>query len=416
MWAAPAALFLVCLNYFFGAAAPRPGHLGHAPAIVTAALTPFYAFSYAMAAGLGVWESGRLRKGAVWELAAVRSRYAIARQALLPLLVVVWLMPTLSVTMALVETGAVPTVAALRPLLLVYVLIAAHMVIGFTVGLFLPAVVATPVLTVTVFVVVANTRATGEWWQRHVSGQFSETLRYGEVAGFTALLPHLVFTGSVAASLLLLWTALRPAALRIALALAVAAGGMTWAYEEAAPWGRTPPLDTVSAPLACAGERPRVCVAEGESETLPAVRKAAESVVRDYRKAGLRQLPTTVVEAQVDGRHRKPAPEGVWKAPFDFGLRHGTLRYQIASAAIGHPCPRPDLATSRAVGEWAATVTHELPAHRARIAQEQEPGVNNAKVRAASRKQVQKVLRTPAAHQGAWFERSLTAACEGGDS
>ncbi|MFF8412134.1 DUF7224 domain-containing protein [Streptomyces omiyaensis] len=409
-WFAPVAAVLTLLSYFYGAAGPRPGHLGYAPTLVAGTLAPLYPLAYATAMALGVWESGRLARSRVWALAPTRSPYHVAAQALLPVLLVPWAMLTLPVTGALIETGTLPTLDSVPPLLMAMVLCVAHATIGFGLGRHLPHVIAAPVAAVLAFVVVGSTITTGEWWKRHVSGQYPEIPWFGEAADPFTLIPHLLYTGGIAVAVALLWLPVRALLLRVALAAAVAVAATTGAQHMVQDWGRVPPLLTGHGSLTCVGNAPQVCMAEGSADNIDAVHRAAASVLQDYRAAGLTG-PRTIVDARTDGRNPQPSTAEVWRSALSQGDRIRAIRFEVTRSALRYPCRRPDLATAQVLGMWAAEVTGEQAANARRIQREPELRRFSAAEWSRIREEVAKVRRTSPAEQGAWFEQTLARAC-----
>ncbi|MBT2395437.1 hypothetical protein [Streptomyces sp. ISL-100] len=412
-WFAPFAIALTLLSYFFGSSGPRPGHLGYAPTLVANALGPLYTFAYATVAALAVWESGRLAKSKIWEMAPTRSRYHIAAQALLPALLLAWLMLVLPVTMALVETGTLPTLGSAYPLLMAMTVCVAHAAIGFGIGRHAPHMIAAPVAAVLTFIVVGSTVTTGEWWKRHVSGQYPEIPMFGEVAGPATLMPHILFTGSIAGAVALLWLPVRVLLLRVALAGALAFAGTTGAQHMVQGWGPTPPLLTGYGTLTCVGHAPKVCMAEGTADNIDSVHRYAESVLKDYRAVGVPN-PELITDTSADGRHPRPSTSKVWRAALSVGGRHGNVRFQVMRSALHYSCRHPDPVTARSLGLWTAEVTGEEAAYRDRMQQEQQPSSLTPAEQSQIREGVDKIKRASAQQQGAWFEQSLNRACSKG--
>ncbi|MFC9259650.1 hypothetical protein ACFT25_07490 [Streptomyces hydrogenans] len=412
-WFAPVAAALTLLSYFFGSSGPRPGHLGYAPTLVANALGPMYAYTYATAIALGVWESGRLAKSRIWDLAPMRSPYRVAAQALVPVLLLPWAMLVLPVAFALVETGTPPTLDSVYPLLMAMALCVAHTVIGFGLGRHLPHVIAAPVAAVATFVVVGSTVATTVWWKRHVSGQYPEIPRFGEVAGPATLIPHLLFTGGIALAVALLWLPVRLLLPRVALAGAVALAATTGAQHMVQGWGPVPPLQSGHGTLTCVGDAPKVCMAEGAADNIDDVHRAAASVLKDYRAAGL-SGPETIVDARTDGRSPQASTARVWRTGLSQGERSGNVRFEVVRSALRYPCRHPDLVTAQVLGMWAAEVTGEESANAERIRREPELKRFSDAEWSRIRDAVATVRRTSPAQQGAWFERTLSQACAKG--
>lgn len=410
LWVAPFALALPLFYYFSGQGKAPSGHFGYAPTIVSFPLAYAYSFAYAVASALAAWESARLKREGVWSLAPARSRYHVGGHALVPVIILSWLMLCLPVSAALIQTRTIPNADSLRPLGLALSLCVAHAVIGFFVGLRVPRLIAAPLLAVAVWVLVSFARTTQSFWLRHVSGYFGEQLMFGEVASFKALVPHFLFTGGIAMGIALLWMRLRPLPVRIVLACAIAVAGPTGAYSMAKGWGHTPPLLIGQAPMECKGHAPKVCMPKATAEELPETYKDAVSVLGDLRAAGIAAGPEVITDRIADGRFYRPSSVHTWRVGLSYAALRGNVRYQIGFTAVRFPCTRPDLATSRALRLWTANVIGEEAAERRRVAQETTPFDGQAQVQ----KVVAKVLTLPAAEQRDWYRRSLVDACRKG--
>ncbi|GAA1500512.1 hypothetical protein GCM10009787_78400 [Streptomyces bangladeshensis] len=88
---------------------------GWAPAIVADALSPIYAFAYAVASALAAWEIGRLREAAVWVLAPARSRFRIAANILFPVVTLAWFMLILAAALRLIQEDVAPNSTVCAP-------------------------------------------------------------------------------------------------------------------------------------------------------------------------------------------------------------------------------------------------------------------------------------------------------------
>lgn len=405
-WAAPFALGLSLFYYFANGSAPSNA-LSYAPTLTSSAMSTIYGVTYAIAAGLAAWESGRLRLCGVWDLAPARSRYRIAANALAPVLGLVLLIPALPVALALGSAGVLPTPGSLRLLAMTWLLCVCHAVLGFAVGLRMPRVFAAPVVTVVVWVLVSFSWSTDPFWIRHVSGQYPTYLMFGELAGLDSLVPHILFTGGIAAGVLLLWLPLRPVVLRAALACAVAVAGPSLAHRITQDWGASPPLLTGQAPMVCSGSDPKVCMPEAAAGSLPDVRGDALSVLDDLRSAGVALSPAVITDRLSDGRFGKPTTEKTWRIGLTNAARNGSVRYQVLQAAVRFPCERVDARTGDAVLWWAATVTGEEKAYRERMNRDRAPSAAEDDTRDT----VREVRTRSAAEQGRWFRDSLTDAC-----
>ncbi|MEE1755716.1 hypothetical protein [Streptomyces sp. SP18CS02] len=375
--------------------------------VVSQAIETQYAFAYAFASGLGVWESGRLRKADLWNIAPQRSRFRIAAAALAPVVVLTWLMLLLPVTVALVQTTTAPTPGSLLPLLMAMVLCMAHASIGFGVGLRVSPMIAAPVMMVLVWVVVAYSWTVDTMWVRHVLGQFPTTLMFGERATLLSLAPHILLTGGIAVGLWLLWLPLRQRLVRAALAClaVVCAAGGSWAVAHT--WNYNPPLATRAAPERCLGEEPKVCVPEIAADRLPDVRSDVVSVLRDFNAVGVAHRPEVVLDSMQSGRFSPKSTDTTWHLPLAALSTKQDHRYQTALATVRFPCRRPDPMTGLVVQGWVARVTHEEPAYQRMVGP-----LPDARSQRRLEGELSRVGAMPEAEQAEWFQDSLVSGCQ----
>ncbi len=411
LWVAPAALGITILYYVkSGSGLTFIQDYGWAPTLVSEPLRSAYAFAYGVASALGAWESGRLRRGAVWDLAPVRSRYTIAAQALFPVVLLTWLMLLAPVCAALVQDGVLPTPVSLRPLVLGLLLCVAHAVIGFAVGTRVPAVIAAPVLAVVVWLIVATSHATSVPWRRHMLGEYSVALEYGETATLSSIVAEILPTLALAIGLALLWLPLRHVLPRVSLAIAVAVSGSGIAYTMVNDWGTAPPLNTAQAPMRCAGTAPRVCMPEATVGDIEAVRAEVTTAVDDLVALGITDTrPGTVTDSLTDGRHKAPSTVGTWRLGLTSGERQGTVRYRVVLEAVDFPCTRPDPHAARTATMWLAERTGVTAAYEADLRHDDlsfgEPQ------RQALHETIEPVLALPENEQLSWYGQALDDAC-----
>ncbi|MGA5168892.1 MULTISPECIES: DUF7224 domain-containing protein [Streptomyces] len=404
-------MLLTLLYYFAGESAPLAVFHGYAPALVAAPLMTLYALAYAVAAGLAAWESGRLTSSGVWALAAGRSRFHVAANALLPVFLLSWAVLIVPVSLSLARTTTFPTVDSLRLLVMALILCVAHAVIGFGIGIRAPRVIAAPIVAVVVWILVAFSRATHPYWLRHVSGQYMD-LDFGEVPGMASLVAPILFGGGIALGVALLWFPLRWLLVRVVLACIVAGLCTFGAYNIVKDWGHDPPMVTGQAPMECLGNAPKVCMPKATSSTLGTVRKEAVSVLDDLGSRGVTETPSVITDRLADGRSGLPSTQKTWRIGLTAAAQRDEVRFEVLTAAVRFPCRRVDPVTGHAAWLWAASVTGEEKAYRARVAQEtQTPDA----VRAEKQVQdiVQRVLAQPAKEQGTWFRQTLISACRG---
>lgn len=370
-----------------------------------------YPFAYAVASSLASWESGTLRQAGVWEMSTGRSRFLIAAQSLLPVVLLAWAMLILPVSVALLMEGVWPTWLSLRPLIMGLIVALCHTVIGFAVGRWLPRIVAAPLLAVTTWVAVAFAVTVDTPWVRHISGQFPEQLMFGEAAAFDALWPHVAVAGSLALAVALLWAPARLAWLPWALSLCVLAGGIVGTYSAVKDYDYNPPLLTAATDMSCARtthQGPRVCMPQATASPLPQAVEYTEQVLTSLRDAGVERRPELVIDSLPDGRFSKPSTATTWRAPLTLAAQQKNLKFALVVTAVRLDCARPDPLLRRVTIAWAARITHTEEAwdrFRARIdrGHGQSYGVVDRKL--------DEVLALSPQAQAAWFNDSVSKAC-----
>ncbi|UCM88311.1 hypothetical protein [Streptomyces marincola] len=382
---------------------------GWAPTLVSAPLQVSYAFAYGVAAALGVWESGRLRRGAIWGLAPARSRYLIAAQALAPVVVLAWLMLILPVAIALVQGGALPTPTSVGPLLLGMLLCPAHATIGFAVGLRVPAVVGAPVLAVVVWLVVATSRATSERWRRHTLGQYQVRLEFGETATLTSLVAQALPTVGIAVAIGALWLPLRHLAVRLVIGAAVAVSCAVAAVESTRDWETTPPLNAAQAPMRCEGTMPRVCLPEATVGDLAAVHADVTAAIDDLVALGVSERPEVVTDSLPDGRGVRPSTPETWRLALTNGERQDNVRFRVVDEAVRFPCSSPDPAIALAAMMWVTERTGTADTHEEFLAG--DPYLETSE-RQSARTAVDTVLAMTEEEQLTWYLQALRESCE----
>ncbi|WJV48579.1 hypothetical protein [Streptomyces flavofungini] len=422
LWLSPVCLAIVLL-YFFKSLHEDPGYTElldgpkWAPALMATALDPYFWFAYAVAAALGAWEAGRLKKDQVWLLAPARSRYRVAAETLLPGVLVGWMMLLLPVVMALAEARIWPTLNSLPLLGMGWFLVCAHTTIGFTIGLWVHRAISAPLLGAAVLYLVGWSASDGErMWPRHISGQYPGGLLFGELVPFTSIWPHLLFAGAVAAFCVLAWTTLRSRWARIA--LRVTAGGTTLAVMAVCvahvhSWGAVSPLSTNNAPLDCVGSRPRVCVPQAAHADVAALRSEVTHTLGVLKDAGVAvATPPAINDTLAAGRSGTRSDDREWWLPLSKAARPETVRFHVALKSVRFPCSRTDEVNSRSAVLWAATAIGAERRYLAWQRQELQQFQNPEEVMAVMKRRVSKARTLTPAGQAAWYERELVKACQ----
>ncbi|MFG2760691.1 hypothetical protein [Streptomyces wuyuanensis] len=401
-WAAPVVLLLTLFYFYAGSTVQDPYAVEYAPAVVAAPLMTLYALAYAVAAALAVWESGRLRAAGVWDMAPTRSRYRVAGDALLPVILCAWLVVVVPTVLSLVSAGTLPTPDSLLLPGMAMLLCVAHAVIGFAIGLRAPHIVATPIVAVVVWVAVAFTRAVDPAWVRHISGQYTD-LMFGEAPSLLSLAPHVLFGGAVAAGLAVMWLPVRQRLVRVVLALAVAGTGTTSAVVIADGWAHDTPLLSGQAPVECLGTRPTVCMPAITARDLPGVREDVVSALGDLARAKVVTPPETVVDRLGDGRGSRSSTPANWRVDLTAAARDDAVKYAVTLAAVRLPCDEPDPARAYAVRLWASSVTGQAEVFRSTA--------ENRSLVSRAEPEVRTVLTKSPDRQAVWYEQQVSDAC-----
>lgn len=407
-WAGPAVILLALLYYVVGETTPPSSYYHYAPSIVAEPLKTLYALAYAAAAALSCWESGRLREARVWALAPARSRYRIAVNALAPVIALSWLVVLAPPAVSLARSATMPTLDSLRLPLAAMVLCVAHAVIGFAVGCVLPRLIATPILAVADWVVVAFTRSVLPYWPRHVSGQFG-SVGYGEVPDLVTAAVPVLLVGGIAVGLVTLWLPVGWRALRVVVAAAIGVGGVLGAYRTAADWPATPPLTGGHVAMVCEGTAPRMCVPELNADRLPQVQRDTAKALRILRASGATSAdPRLITDSYADGRQHKPSTDTEWRMVLMDPVRNGSAVYQVVVRALHFRCENVDAVSAHSAWLWAAIKTGQENVYQKRRAQEGRDPLA-VKLERQVRLDVVRVQRRPEAEQTRWIKRTLAS-------
>jgi hypothetical protein len=409
-WAAPVVLLLTGLYYVVGEKAPLSSYYNYAPSIVAEPLQTLYALAYAVAAALACWESGGLKNARIWSLAPARSRYRIAANALAPVIVLSWLVLLLPPAISLARSATMPSLDSLRLPLAGMVLCVAHAVLGFALGCLVPRIIATPILAVADWILVAFTRAVLPYWPRHVSGQF-DSVGFGEVPSLITAAVPVMLAGGIAAGLMILWLPYGWRALRVAVAAAVALAGVLGAYRTASDWPAVPPTTSGNVAMTCAGSAPRMCVPEFNARYLPKTQRDTAKALRALRDAGVTSAsPRLITDSYADGRQQKGSTDTVWRMMLTRPVQSGDAVYQVVVRALHFRCEQVDARTAHAAWLWGAVKTGQEKAYEKRREQEGRDPVAQ-KIEKQVKADVAGVLAQPRGEQAEWIKRTLDT-CE----
>lgn len=402
---------------------------------VAIALNYFYAFAYGITLGLATWEGGRLKQDRVWDLAPSRARWRVAGQALAPAVGAGWATLLLPVLMRLVETRLLPTPAAVLPLVMGMGIVCAYAVVGSVLGHIAPRAIAAPVGAAATYYMINKSSAYSDpLWPRHLSGQLDTSVAFGEhYSPATVLLPFLV-AAAVAAAVAAWWSrGPRRLPLRL-LATAAALATLVLSARTASGWGIADgPVSAGHAPVRCAGEAPRVCMAEtgGAVERLDDVRSEVVESLEKLEVAGVDvTVPSTVTDGQLYRPSTRPrSTTSTWWLPLTAQAeaagadgRIAGIRYAVLLNSVTFSCSFPTTITSDAPTAWiinrdaallwaAYVVDAQDPYLRWRT-DEYAQFANGPEVLAKVRERAEKGRALPtAAQRTAWFEQEKAKAC-----
>lgn len=436
LWTAPLWLGIVLFYYAWalhtvtGTFSRPRAELHWAASVVLDATEHFYAFAYALAAALGAWEAGRIRKDGIWDLAPSRSRYRIAVGILLPTVMAASLMLVVPTVLALIEFRLAPDPRALLPVAVGIVVICSFTIAGFTIGLRVPRAIAAPLLAAGGWYLVAFTVTYADpSWPGNILAQ-RWYLDFGAYLTGKALLMPVLFCGGIAAAIAVWWIRTPPRLIRYLLRAATAALAVlltTLSANTANAWSINPPTTAGHAPETCTGRAPTVCMAThaGSADHLAQVRSSLVSAVTTLQKAGLDvTMPEKIRDTK--GRPGNRSTDREWWLPLtrQVDRNHGRMiyvRYSAAMMTVRFPCRLPEsfgeakepayIVNADAAKLWVARKAGvEEPFLKWRKSQYQELE-NGGEVLAKVKERAAEAERLKRDEQTAWYDRERAKAC-----
>lgn len=139
---------------------------------LAAAGTVTLGFVAPICAAMAAWEGGRLRRAEWWDLPSVRPVVAVTTWSLLPVALVGLIAVLIGVLVEFARVGLL-AIPDLRLVGLSLLVVSAHAVVGFAVGLRVPVVVAAPGVLIASYLWMAFPRALEPLWLRHLNGSLS---------------------------------------------------------------------------------------------------------------------------------------------------------------------------------------------------------------------------------------------------
>lgn len=289
-WLCPA---LVVLSAVY-AVAYQPAASEPYSVALTAGGSVVIGFLAPVCAALAAWEAGRLRRAGWWEMPHVRPPLAIAVLAMWPVIVSGLVAVSTSIIVQLVRAETL--VPDLRILAVCVVVISAHALAGFAVGLKVPVVIAVPGVLIGSYLWMAFPRAMEPLWIRHLTGSLEACcLLQHDLAISAAIGAALVAGGlAIAAGIVIAagWRIRPVGAALSALAVASFAG-----VSLVMGLGAEPAVARNPSELVCrSSQAVAVCVWPEHQGRIDEVLAIATTAAENWREAGI-AIPTTFTEA-----------------------------------------------------------------------------------------------------------------------
>lgn len=390
----------------------RVDPLGYSATVIDAVLRNLMPVAFAVASGLAAWEARKLGASEIWKLGAVRSRYTIAAQHLAPVVALAWLLLVLPALFALAEQQVLPDLPGLLLLSFGLVLCVAHGIVGFAVGVAIRHIAVVPIIAVTDFLAIGWSTGLEIPWPRHLSGLFAGKMMFGELPTTTALVAPLLLAAGCAVAMALFWTPV-PRLLRGVAAGALVVACAFGSFSLVSDWSYIGPRSTGHGAVTCAGESPRICLPEVNSEHISVLAKEAEATLDALHQAGLQAEPDSISDTDLSLRYPEPSAENDWNVPLGLGEATGTVRYQIAREAVRFACAPPATAPARLVYYWVSSKVGQADTYIKRLSTEPD---FTPQERSRIQDQAGKILQLSGAQQMAWYRATVAEACKDGNA
>ncbi|MGW1669364.1 DUF7224 domain-containing protein [Streptomyces sp. NPDC002324] len=367
----------------------------------------------AAVAALSAVEATRLRALGTWDVGAARSTWRIAVR---PVLISVLSLSVLTVGVTaggLWVVGVLPDLYVGQLVGIVVVLLTAHAVIGFVIGLRFHALYAAPLVAVMVFVGIGFPLGTDSYWAHHVTGsiawvQFGETYSPGMTAA--VVLP----TVCLAVACVVLAGPRRIRVTTVVVSLAIAAGGLLGAYGITKDWSSIAPATKGLAPLTCQGSLPEVCLPSAGSRHIVEIQgELARMTDRLQDKGIIAQKPTRITDLTVADVRRVDTKGGHWVLDLVPGDADQALRENIAISVVGMPCVNPDWDTLHYNTLWAARAIG-VERHYVAWLSHETGRFTQGQSREELLAEMTRVEKLPSREQKTWYAERLRYACRAG--
>uniref|UniRef100_UPI0030F43B50 DUF7224 domain-containing protein n=1 Tax=Streptomyces sp. GSL17-111 TaxID=3121596 RepID=UPI0030F43B50 len=367
----------------------------------------------AAAAGLSAVEASRLRALGTWEVGATQPTWRIAARPVLVTVVSLSLLTGGVMAGGLWVVGVLPDLYALHLLAIVVVLLTAHAVIGFVVGRRLHALYSAPLVSVAVFIGVSFPLGTDRFWAHHVTGSigwvgFGEA--YSQAMTAAAVLP----TVSLALACVVLAGPRGHHVRSVALALAIAVGGLAGAWGITLDWRSAPPTAKGLAPVVCEGDEPTICLPEAGSDHIGDVHIELRAMVDRLAAGGIIvQKPRRITDISVADVREIDTDGEDWTLDLVPGSAHQVLREGVAISVVGTPCEKPNWDVLHFNTLWVARTIGVEKHYMAWLARETRE-FSQGQTKEELLSEMARVNGLPLREQRQWYVQQLQSACAGG--
>jgi len=243
-------------------------------------------------AAIAAWEGGRLRRARWWRLPHVRSLAYIALSALVAPICVGWITIVISTAFRLLNGEIL--LPDLRILSVAFVVILAQAVLGFTIGIWLPTVVAAPLTLIALFLWMTLPPGLNTFWVRHLTGDFSGCCSLNTDIAPSAIAGSILLALSFLVASLILLTQ-RIGLIRISASLLIAIAGFTLGASLVRGLGPEPLVPRNPKLLVCSNQWPKVCVWPEHKSRLNEVSEIARRAATAWKSTGI-NVPNTFSE------------------------------------------------------------------------------------------------------------------------
>jgi hypothetical protein len=394
LWLSPVLLFLIV---FFANESLQPAARDYPLALtVTGASEVFLIAPFC--AACAAWEGGRIRRAGWIRFPRTRTVVSFTLLALAPTLVV-GLATTIFAVLYQFRVAPALALPDLTVLGVACVLVIAHTILGFAIGLHVRPVIAAPSILLVDYAWMVMPMGLYPLWLRHLTGSWTGCCDVTTSLDARALLAvSLVALGLVGTALLLLRVPLSVGRLGFAVApiiLAFSAG--VWVVH---PLGADPIVPRSGA-LVCSDGIPKICVWPEHRAELTHLASLAGHAVATWHDVGV-AIPDRYSEERASAL---PPDAGSIRVRPDLGGNDTAVMLSLAYGALPRPpkcatagaAPWPGGAAAPYVAVWLTNVAGvPLADLHGRIS----PDVINT---------VAAVRATPSAEQVTWVERNLTA-------